>query len=166
MVSSQGIMNRSSILWVFSFVGLVFSCAPNQQGDFRSLSQEEMPEDKAVVYLYRPASAITSAGLCNLKLNDEVVGALNSGEYTVCFIAPGKTRVEAAKPYGAFVTVNVKENKQYFIRQKWALRPTGYNPVIEHMTDIRAQPEIGRCWFVKRPKVVDVTDSEEKDGNS
>jgi hypothetical protein len=124
------------------------------------VSQDEVPSGKAVVYFYRPAS-IATVGLCNVELNDKVVGALQPGQYTVCFISPGKTRIGAAKPYGAFVTVNVNANNQYFIKQTWVLRSTGFIPVIEHMTEIKAQTEIGRCWFVKTPQPVDETDSEE-----
>jgi hypothetical protein len=157
-------MGRSSVLLVLFLVGLVFSCSPGQRGDFQYVSQDEVPASKAVVYLYRPAS-ITTVGLCNVELNDEVVGALHPGQYTVCFVSPGKTRIEASKPYGAFVTVYVKANKQYFIRQKWVFRSKGFSPVIEHMTKIKAQTEIGRCWFVKTPQVVDMTDSEENGGD-
>jgi hypothetical protein len=57
--------------------------------------------------------------------------------------------------------VYVKANKQYFIRQKWVFRSTGFIPVIEDMTEIKAQTEIGRCWFVKAPHMVDMTDREE-----
>lgn len=77
-------MNRSSILLVLFLVGLVFSCSPAQHGDFQYVSQDEVPAGKAVVYLYRPPS-IATAGLCNVALNDEVIGALNPGQYTVCF---------------------------------------------------------------------------------
>jgi hypothetical protein len=156
-------MDRSSILLVLLLVGFVFSCSPEQQGDFQYVSQDEVPAGKAVVYLYRPAS-IATVGLCNVELNDEVVGALHSGLYTVCFVSPGKTRIEASKPFDAFVTVDVRANKQYFIRQKWIFRSMGFSPVIEHMTEIKAQTEIGRCWFVKTPQVVDMTDSEENGG--
>jgi hypothetical protein len=156
-------MDRSYILLVILLVGLVFSCSPEQQGDFHYLSQDEVPAGKAVVYLYRPPS-IATAGLCNMELNDEVVGALQPGQYTVCFVSPGKTRIEASKPYGAFVNVNVKANSQYFIRQTWVFRSKGFSPVIEHMTEIKAQTEISRCLFVKTPHVVDMTDSEEDGG--
>jgi hypothetical protein len=156
-------MNRPSILLVFLLVVLVFSCSPEQQGDFQYVSQDEVPAGKAVVYLYRLPS-ISTAELCNVELNDEMVGALHPGQYTVCFVSPGKTRIEASKPYGAFVTVNVKANSQYFIRQTWVFRSKGFSPVIEHMTEIKAQAEIGRCLFVKAPHVVDMTDNEENDG--
>jgi hypothetical protein len=156
-------MYRSTILSVLVIVGLVFSCSPEQPGDFKYVSQDEVPAGKAVVYLYRPPS-IATAGLCNVELNDKVVGALQPGQYTVCFVSPGKTRIEASKPYGAFVTVYVKANKQYFIRQKWVFRSKGFIPVIEDMTEIKAQTEIDRCSFVKAPHVVDMTDSEENGG--
>ncbi len=156
-------MYRSFILLVLLLVGLVFSCSPEQQGDFQYVSQDEVPAGKVVVYLYRPTS-IAKVGLCNVELNDEVVGALQPGQYTVCFVSPGKTRIESSKPYGAFVTVNLKANNQYFIRQKWILRSKGFSPVIEHMTEIKAQTEIGRCLFVKTPQMVDMTDIEENDG--
>jgi hypothetical protein len=156
-------MDRPSLLLVLVIVGLVFSCSPEQQGDFRYVSQDEVPAGKAVVYLYRPPS-ITKAELCNMELNDEVVGALHPGQYTVCFVSAGKTRIEASEPYGAFVTVYVKANKQYFIRQKWVFRSKGFIPLIEDMTEIKAQTEIARCLFVKAPPVVDMTDREEDGG--
>jgi hypothetical protein len=159
----KSIMCRSSILLVLVIVVVVFSCSQEQQGDFKYVSQDEVPAGKAVVYLYRPPS-ISTAGLCNVELNDEVVGALQPGQYTVCFVSPGKTRIEAAKPYGSFVTVYVKANKQYFIRQKWVFRSKGFIPVIEDMTEIKAQTEIARCLFVKAPHVVDMTDREEDGG--
>lgn len=160
LLSNQAIVYRSAFLLVLFLVGLVFSCSPEQQGDFQYVSQDDVPAGKAVFYLYRPPS-IATFGLCNVAFNDEVVGALQPGQYTVYFVSPGKTRVEASKPYGAFVTVNVKANKQYFIRQKWVFKSKGFSPVIEHMTEIKAQNEIGRCLFVKTPHVVDMTDGEE-----
>lgn len=156
-------MDRSSILVVLFLVGLLFSCSPEQQGDFQEVSKDEVPAGKAVVYLYRLPS-ITSVGLCNVELNDEVIGALHPGQYTVCFVSPGKTRIEAAEPYGAFVTVNVSANNRYFIRQKWVFSSTGFSPVLEHLTEIKALTEIGRCLFVKTPPMVDMIDSEENDG--
>ena len=157
------IMYRSSILFIFLLVGLVVSCSLEQQGDFQYVSRDKVPAGKAVIYLYRPPS-IATAELCNVELNDEVVGALHPGQYTVCFVSPGKTRIEASKPYGSFVTVYVKTNKQYFIRQKWVFRSKGFIPVIEDMTEIKAQTEIARCFFVKAPPVVDMTDREEDGG--
>jgi hypothetical protein len=156
-------MDRSSIVLGFLLVGLLFSCSPDQQGDFQDVSEDKVPAGKAVVYLYRPPS-ITSFGLCNVELNVEVVGALHPGQYTVCFVSPGKTRIAAAEPHRAFITVNVSAPNQYFIRQTWVLSSTGVNPVIEHMTGIKAQTEIGRCLFVKTPPVIDTTDSKEDDG--
>ena len=58
----------------------------------------------------------------------------------------------------------VKANRQYFIRQTWVFRSTGFIPVIEDMTEIKAQTEIARCLFVKAPLVVDMTDREEDGG--
>ncbi|MBN1254679.1 MAG: DUF2846 domain-containing protein [Deltaproteobacteria bacterium] len=127
------------------------------------MSQNEVPTGKAVVYLYRSPS-IVSVGLCNVELNDEAVGALHPGQYTVCFVSCGKIRIETSDPYGAFITVNVKANDQYFIRQKWVLSSMGFSPVLEHLTEIKAQTEIGKCWFVKTPHVVDMNDSKENDG--
>ena len=138
-------------------VGLA-SCAPRPAGDFELVGRQEIPDGTAVVYLYRPLSVLGGSGGCNITLGDEVIGALEAGRYTRRFLSPGKTRFEAAGGWVAFVTVNLQAGGEYFIRQRWLLGATGFEVRLDHMTRIRALPELETCSYVEAPTLLEEED--------
>jgi hypothetical protein len=139
------------------------SCAPPPTGDFRFLESGDVPEGKAVVYLYRPPSLLGTIDVCNMEINGDVVGALDAAHYTHVFVDPGKTRFQTTGSFQAFVTVNLREGGEYFIRQTWVFHQTGLRPKLEHMTRIAAEPELVTCSLVEAPPIIDTPDEELKE---
>lgn len=146
---------RDLILCAIAFLTVHASCAPEPKGDFHFLGSDEVVEGKALVYVYRPPSILGDSALCNLVVNDELVGGLRPGQYTFRFLPPGKTRFEIAGTSPAFVTVNLRENHQYFIRQTWRLRGTGFHPRVDDMTRIKAEPDLKLCSYIETPKEIE-----------
>ena len=151
------------ILCAVIFLIVHASCAPEPKGDFRFLGSDEVVEGKALTYVYRPPSILGDSAVCNLIINDELVGGLQAGQYTFRFLPPGKTRFEAGGTSPAFVTVNLRENHQYFIRQTWCLRATGFHPLVDNMTKVKAEPGLKLCSYIEKPKEIEeIEESEEK----
>jgi len=131
------------------------SCVSEPAGVFRFLSSDDIPRGKAVVYVYRPPSLLGTVGVCNMNIGSELIGALDAAQYTHLFIEPGKTRFETTGSFRAFVTVNLKADGQYFIKQTWILSPAGFRPRIENMTKVKAETDLSRCTFVETPPLLE-----------
>jgi len=129
-------------------------CAPRPAGDFQLVSRDEIPDGSTVVYVYRPSQLIGGTG-CNMRLGDELMGALASGRYTVRFLEPGTTRFTTVGVSIALVTVNLHAGDECFIRQRWVLGPTGIEPRLDHMTRIKAIPELRSLIYVSSPTLLE-----------
>lgn len=138
------------------------SCTSEPTREFRFLTSDDIPRNKAVVYIYRPPSVFGTRGVCNMKLNSELIGALNAAQYTYLFVKPAKTRFETTGTFYAFVTVNLQAGGEYFIKQTWVLGPTGFRPQIENMTKIKAEIDLRKCTYVETPPILE--EAEEKTG--
>jgi len=136
-------------------------CVPQPSGDFRFVESGDVPDGKAVVYLYRPPSVLGTVDVCNMEINGEMIGALDAARYSQVFVEPGQTRFETTGDFRAFVTVNLEEDKEYFIRQTWLFHQTGLRPRLENMTRIKAETELATCTFVEAPPIIDPPDNEE-----
>jgi len=98
---------------------------------------------------------IGSFGICNLKINEAPTGGLAAGQYTYVFVDPGKTRFETTGSFQAFVTVNVEESHEYFIKQTWILDLAGYHPRVENIPKLRAERELAECAHVENPPIIE-----------
>jgi|GEM_PF-2621237 len=152
-------------LFAIVFLAAQVSCVPEPSGEFRFLSSDDIPRGKAVVYVYRSPSPLGTVGVCNMNLDNVLIGALDAAQYTHLFIEPGKTRFETAGTFHAFVTVNLKVGGEYFIKQTWVLSPAGFRPRIENMTKLKAETDLRRCTFVERPPVLEEVEEHTKKDN-
>jgi hypothetical protein len=152
-------------LFAIVFLAAQVSCVPEPAGEFCFLSSDDVPRGKAVVYVYRPPSPLGTVGVCNMNLDSELIGALDAAQYTHLFIEPGKTRFETTGTFHAFVTVNLKVGREYFIKQTWVLSPAGFRPRIENMTKLKAETDLKRCTFVERPPVLEEVEEQTKKEN-
>jgi hypothetical protein len=136
------------------------SCAPTPVGDFRGVPADGIPDGSAVVYVYRPRQVVGGQG-CNMQLGEELIGALSPGSYTHRFLQPGRTRFTTVGDPGAGVTVILDAGEEVFIRQRWVFGAAGLEPRLDHMTRVKAMPELQRCTFVESPEVLEEPDDEE-----
>jgi hypothetical protein len=148
---------------VFALALSQIACAPRRAGNFQLLDSDQVPEEKAIVYLYRAPSVLGTIDVCNVQIGDQTIGALDAGRYTHVFVEPGETRFESVGSFRAFVTVNTKAGVEYFIRQTWVFRGTGLQPRMENMTRIKALSEIAACFFVESPPMVEASEDEKED---
>jgi hypothetical protein len=144
------------------------ACVQPAGSGFRPLPVDEVPKGSAVVHLYRARSLLGTVDLCNMTVGDELVGALEAGQYTRIVVPVGKTRFATAGPYLAYVTVNVSAGSEVFIRQRWVFRLDGFRPTVDRMTRIKAVAELERCVFVEELPIFEEPDesSEEPDESS
>ncbi len=143
------------IFWALIFLTVQASCTPESKGDFRFIGKDEVVDGKVLVYMYRRPSRLDQSALCNLMINDELVGGLHPGQYTFRFLPPGKTRFETADTSPAFVTVYLREGHEYFIRQTWHIRASGFQPLVECMTRVKAEIDLKLCSYVETPTKIE-----------
>ena len=70
---------------------------------------------------------------------------------------PGKTRIETVGTAPAFVTLRLKANHEYFIRQAWHMRGAGVQPALDHLPKVKAEEGIMWCSYVESPSLVEET---------
>jgi hypothetical protein len=142
------------------FLGMLTACAPRVPGDFRVLTEDEVPKDRAAVYLFRPPSLIDESAVCNMMIGETVIGGLMPGDYTVVIAEPGKTRFETVATTPAFVTIRLAPGAEVFVRQDWHLRGGGAQPALDHLPAAAALSEIRWCSFIESPPLVPDSDEE------
>ncbi|MFV8783635.1 DUF2846 domain-containing protein [Microbulbifer sp. SA54] len=84
--------------------------------------QEEVPREKAIVYLFRPAAFVGSAREYNMFIDGEVAAVLANGTYTTVELSPGEHSfgVQIVKNWmggGPYLetTYNIEPGKEYFL---------------------------------------------------
>ncbi len=85
---------------------------------------QPLPENKAVVYIYRPPLVFNSLGWPNLYVNDVKKAALKNGSYIVLFLESGQYRIKSKGsmlftnwyPEPIEKTFSFESGKEYFIR--------------------------------------------------
>jgi hypothetical protein len=133
---------------------LLVGCGRAPVGDYEPVKESDVPQGKAVVFIYRPPSLLGTLDVCNMEIGEEVIGGLDSGRYTHLFVEPGKIRFQTDGAFEAIVTVNVREGAPVFIRQTWGFGPSGLRPRLENMTRIKAEAELASCIFVEDPPMI------------
>jgi len=77
----------------------------------------EIPADKGLVYLYRSSSGIGCGVVPPLKANGQTICSLHVSGYYPYFASPGEVEFEAATEAKSAVTVDVKAQETYFVKQ-------------------------------------------------
>jgi Protein of unknown function (DUF2846) len=77
---------------------------------------DTIPEDKGVVYIYRPTSPVGMAVVYQVIANSSVIMPLQNGGYYAYFAKPGENEFQAATESISSVTLDVKPGQTYYIK--------------------------------------------------
>ena len=92
----------------------VSGCAPTLGPAFKTV--EKIPDNAAVVHIYRPGKFAGSAVSYDVKANGAVVTTLYNGGYYPYVARPGEIEFSAKTEATSSVTLDVKAGEIYFIR--------------------------------------------------
>jgi hypothetical protein len=78
--------------------------------------EEPIPQDKGLVYLYRPSSFIGGGVSYDVKVGETPVTTLYNGGYYPYFSDPGEVEFWAKTESKSAVTLDVKAGETYFVK--------------------------------------------------
>ncbi len=104
----------SKLILMLLLLGLLLlsSCATGP----KFAKVDSIPEDKGVVYIYRPASPVGMAVVYQVIANAAVIMPLQNGGYYAYFAKPGENEFQAATETVSSVTLDVKPGQTYYIK--------------------------------------------------
>ena len=77
-----------------------------------------MPPDKGVVYVYRDSNILGFAIQPIVMVNGRPVANLKPGGYGYAIVPPGETWVSAATEASSSITIEVKAQQEYYVRER------------------------------------------------
>jgi len=108
-------LTMRNVIMLFSllFLGLLSGCASlgpvYQEADL-------VPEDKGLVYIYRPSSFVGGGVSYDVKVGETPVTTLYNGGYYPYLSAPGEVEFWAKTESRSAVTLDVKVGETYFVK--------------------------------------------------
>jgi hypothetical protein len=117
---------------------------------------DKIPDNRGLVYLYRPSSSFGAGVLFNVKTGDRIITTLYNGGYYPYFSAPGEKEFWAQTESKSSVTLDVKPGKTYYIKGEMVLGemvlglPVG-RPHLMPVDPEIAEKEIVDCKLIPTP---------------
>jgi len=113
---------------------------------------DKVPEDRGLVYVYRPSGMMGGAVAYDVKVGDNVVTTLHSGGYFPYFSKPGEVEFWAKTESRSAVTIDVKSGQVYYIKGTLGV---GFFVGRPHLIIVPAdvgEKEIAECKLIPEPK--------------
>lgn len=113
---------------------------------------DKVPQDRGLVYIYRPSSIMGSGVAYDVKVGDNVVTTLHSGGYFPYFSTPGEVEFWAKTESRSAVTIDVKSGQVYYIKGSLGV---GFFVGRPHLMVVPAdvgEKEIAECKLIPEPK--------------
>lgn len=115
---------------------------------------ENFPEDKGLVYIYRPSSFIGGGVSYDVKVGEAPVTTLYNGGYYPYFVKPGEVEFWAKTETKSAVTLDVKPGQEYYVKGT-----VGIGILVGRPHLMVVQPEIGAteisgCKLIPEQKTV------------
>jgi len=104
-----------------------------------------IPEDKAVVYIYRPSRFVGSAIKPKVYAGDKLITQLVSGGYYPYFVSPGRVELWAKTEAKSSVEFLAEPGKTYFVKGTIGMGILVGRPKLEMMSADIAREEITDC---------------------
>jgi len=141
-MKTRGFLISILILVVFS-VGLFLlpGCATGPK--FTKI--DDIPEGKAVVYIYRPASPIGAAVSYQVIANGAHIMPMVNGGYFAYYAKPGENEFSAATETMSSVTLDVKTGQSYYIKSTVGVGMFVGRPRLAVMPADVGEKEIANC---------------------
>jgi len=117
---------------------------------------DKVPEDRGLVYIYRPSGIMGSGVAYNVKVGDNVVTTLHSGGYFPYYSKPGEVEFWAKTESRSAVTIDVKPGQVYYLKGTLGV---GFFVGRPHLLVVSAdvgEKEIAECKLIPEPKKEDI----------
>lgn len=125
-------------------------CAPTLGQVYKNV--EAVPNNKALVYIYRPSGMMGGSVYYDVKANGKVVTTLYSGSYYPYFTDPGEIEFSAKTEASDEVTIDAKANQTYFLRGSVGLGFFVGHPHLTVVSPEEAATEIVDCKLLPEPQ--------------
>jgi len=94
---------------------------------------EQPNRGKGMLYVYRPSSLIGAGMYYDIKIDNQVIGSMDNGEYIVKELSPGRKIVSAATESTVTVPVTIQKNKMTCVRAGITIGIVVGRPTLEYV---------------------------------
>jgi hypothetical protein len=137
------------IMVCFTAVLILNSCA-SLGPQFQKV--ETFPNDKGLVYIYRPSSFIGSGVSYDVKVGETPVTTLHNGGYYPYFSEPGEVEFRAKTESKSSVTLDIKPGQIYYIKGTVGVGFVVGRPHLMIVESNIAENEITKCKLIPEKK--------------
>lgn len=141
MKTRKFVSSKLTLMLLLLGLFLLSSCAAGP----KFTKVDTIPEDKGVVYIYRPASPIGMAVVYQVIANSTVIMPLQNGGYYAYFAKPGENEFQAATESISSVTLDVKPGQTYYIKGTLGVGFAVGRPRLAIVTADVGEKEIADC---------------------
>lgn len=124
----------------------IAACAPTLGHVYMKI--ENVPSDKALVYIYRPSSFIGGGVYYDVKANGKVATTLYNGGYYPYVAEPGEIEFSAKTEATASVTIDAKSGQTHYIKGGVGVGFVVGRPRLRVVTANIAEQEIKECKLI------------------
>ncbi len=107
-------MRREVLIGAGMFAGVVLGGCAASGPAFERVT--DIPQDKGVIYVYRPNSIIGSAVRYDVFANDELVCNLVRGGYCLHYAKPGEVEFWGKTEAKGSITIDVKAGQEHYVK--------------------------------------------------
>ena len=137
--------NKKYWIVILLALGLIQGCASLGPA-YKDVSS--IPEDKALVYIYRPSWLQGAALSYYVYVNDKIITKLYSGGYYPYIAEPGKIKFWTRPENQSWAEVNLKAGKTYYLKGLIVPGIVGGQPYINIVSNPIGQDEIRDCKLI------------------
>ena len=112
---------------------------------------DKIPDNRGLVYLYRPSSFFCGGFTYNVKTGDRIITTLYNGGYYPYFSAPGEKEFWAETESKSSVTLDVKPGETYYIKGEVGVGFLVCRPHLMAVDPEIAEKEIVDCKLIPTP---------------
>lgn len=116
---------------------------------FREIT--DIPQDKGLVYVYRPNSIIGSAIRYSVYADKDVVCKLIRGGYCLYYAKPGEVEFWAKTESKTSLTVDVKAGQKHYVKGSLSMGFAVGRPNLSLVEEQEAMKEIVDCKLLTAP---------------
>lgn len=139
-------MKKFTKLFVLLIISLMaISCVTPGIGDFTEVM--DIPDGKAVVYVYRPDDFSGWALVYDVKYQGEKVGTLHNKSYFYFFVEPGEHQITAKTETESIAYIEVEAGGSYYIRGTVKTGIMVGRPELMAVSSLQGRSEIVECNY-------------------
>lgn len=113
---------------------------------------DTLPEDKGLVYIYRPNSFVGGGVSYDVKVGEKPIMTLYNGGYYPYFSSPGEVEFWAKSESRSAVTIDVETGKTYFLKGTVGVGFLVGRPHLTIVSSETGMSEIKECKLIPEPK--------------